>query len=105
MNFVNKGLVNPLSKFFKNQTVGVYKSSGRQTLPTSVDWRTKGIIGSIKNQGKCGSCWAFSTVSSLESFYSLKYKQNKTFSEQQLVDCVYTSRDISQDGPDGCQGS
>jgi C1A family cysteine protease len=56
------------------------------SLPASVDWRGKAVSG-VKNQGQCGSCWAFSTVGAMEGAYALKHGKIQTFSEQQLVDC------------------
>eukprot|EP00825_Cyclidium_porcatum_P042998 TRINITY_DN5_c0_g4_i3.p1 TRINITY_DN5_c0_g4~~TRINITY_DN5_c0_g4_i3.p1 ORF type:complete len:379 (+),score=76.15 TRINITY_DN5_c0_g4_i3:102-1238(+) len=60
---------------------------GLKDLPSSVDWRTQGAVTPIKDQGQCGSCWAFSTVFSLEGIYALKNQKLLSFSEQQLVDC------------------
>jgi len=64
--------------------------------PKEVDWTAKGIVSPVKNQGSCGSCWAFSAVGSLESQYAKKYGNLIEFSEQELVSC---------DNNDyGCQG-
>lgn len=64
--------------------------------PTELDWTAKGVVAPVKNQGSCGSCWAFSAVGSLESSYALKFGQLVEFSEQQLVSC--DTNDY------GCQG-
>lgn len=52
-----------------------------------IDWVSKGAVNPIKNQGQCGSCWAFSTVGTLESAYQISTGKLYSFAEQQLVDC------------------
>ena len=78
-----------------NEDLTAEFSTGRNTLldasnvPSQVDWRPTGHVSPVKNQGTCGSCWAFSTVSALESAFSIhdKTSQTKSLSVQYLVDC------------------
>ena len=58
-----------------------------QTLPASYDWRSLNGVTPIKNQGNCGSCWAFSTVGSMESQILLHGGGTVDLSEQYLVSC------------------
>jgi cathepsin L len=68
-----------------NQTMQLLNSTG---VPESKDWRQLGKITAVKDQGSCGSCWAFSAVGSMEGAYALSSNNLRTLSEQMLVDCV-----------------
>jgi C1A family cysteine protease len=68
-------------------------------VPATIDWRQKGAVNKIQDQGSCGSCWAFSSVASLEGAHWLATGKLEKFSEQQLVDCAYISY-----GNYGCNG-
>jgi len=57
-------------------------------LPTFIDWRQKGVVNEIKNQMSCGSCWAFSAISTVESAIAIKTGILFNLSEQQLVSCA-----------------
>jgi len=81
-----------------NQTIGskcTHRSVG--TVPTSIDWRTKGAVTNVKNQGQCGSCWAFSTTGAVEGAWKVSGKPLISVSEEELVQC-----DKGQD--EGCNG-
>ncbi|KAJ0785442.1 putative actinidain [Helianthus annuus] len=56
-------------------------------IPASMDWRKKNAVTPVKNQGQCGSCWAFSTVAAVEGINQIKTNKLVSLSEQQLVDC------------------
>jgi hypothetical protein len=65
--------------------------------PSSSDWRqTKGVVSGVKDQGQCGSCWAFATVEAIESQWVMAGHDQELFSTQQVISC-----DLVDGGCDG----
>ncbi|XP_020202433.1 cysteine proteinase COT44 [Cajanus cajan] len=74
-----------------------YTYDARDRLPVHVDWRLKGAVAPIKDQGSCGSCWAFSTIATVEAINKIVTGKFMSLSEQELVDCDRAYND-------GCNG-
>lgn len=76
---------NPPDDWWKN--VKFYFMDGSAGQPSSFDWRDEGGVTPVKDQGNCGSCWAFGTVAPLESAIKIREDITVDLSEQWLVSC------------------
>mmetsp|Transcript_20116 Transcript_20116/g.28288 ORF Transcript_20116/g.28288 Transcript_20116/m.28288 type:complete len:348 (+) Transcript_20116:21-1064(+) len=85
-----------------SSAVSAVQPEALKDLPTSVDWRTKGVVTPVKNQGQCGSCWTFSTTGCLEAHWCLHKNRDCSqwtgLAEQQLVDCAQAFNNFGCDG-------
>lgn len=73
------------------------------TLPTEVNWWTQNVVTAVKDQGRCGSCWAHAATETLESHVAINSGELYVLSTQQLVSCSPNSHDCG--GWGGCAGS
>uniref|UniRef100_A0A6B2L7P3 Peptidase C1A papain C-terminal domain-containing protein n=1 Tax=Arcella intermedia TaxID=1963864 RepID=A0A6B2L7P3_9EUKA len=74
----------------------------KQYEAADVDWRTKGAVTDVKDQGSCGSCWTFATAETLESWWFLAGHKLPVLSEQQIIDCTPNPNHCG--GTGGCEG-
>ena len=90
---------------FKDQYIGGFKSAGdlksevgsygcksfsssASGSPKSMDWRDKNVVNPVRDQGQCGSCWAFATTANAESVWAISSGELLDLSEEFLVDCA-----------------
>jgi len=91
------GYVAASQKYGALPHLGVHTHNGEK-LADSIDWTTQGAVTAVKDQGGCGSCWAFSSTGGLEGAWQVGTGQLTSMSEQYLVDCTTNA------GEGGCDG-
>ena len=101
--FINQNYINEFSLttshfFMNNLTDNLIQFNENESIPFHKDWRNEYKVSSVKNQLKCGACWAFSSSEAVESAWAIKHNQLYNLSQQELIDCSTTY------GNRGCNG-
>jgi cathepsin L len=76
---------------------------GKSQNPTRKDWREDGVVSAVKDQGGCGSCWAFAATECVESHYMIATKDEAILAPQYYVNCVVNDQQCG--GTGGCEGA
>ncbi|AES89768.1 putative fruit bromelain [Medicago truncatula] len=101
-DLTNEEFIASRNKFKGHMCSSITKTSTfkyeNASVPSTVDWRKKGAVTPVKNQGQCGCCWAFSAVAATEGIHKLSTGKLVSLSEQELVDC--DTKGVDQ----GCEG-
>lgn len=71
--------------------------------PDNLNWKNLSMTQNVYDQGSCGSCWAVATVSVLEAHYEIQHGKSRSFSVQELVNCVSNPKHCG--GKGGCDGA
>lgn len=80
-----------------------FKKVPVKSLPETVDWRLKGVVTPVKDQGGCGSCWTFASAETIESHLAINAGVLVELSEQQLTSCMPNPKECGGQG--GCKGA
>ncbi|KAK9267183.1 hypothetical protein L1049_009603 [Liquidambar formosana] len=86
----------PVDKMTTSQRRSMQGKTTSCDAPSSLDWRKKGVVTAVKDQGDCGSCWAFSSTGAMEGINAIVTGSLISLSEQELMDCDTTN--------EGCDG-
>lgn len=90
------GFIKSTGEYGGLKKLGTHHAAVDEQLAASLDWVSKGAVTPVKNQGSCGSCWAFSSTGALEGAWQIATGELVSLSEQQFVDCSILNH--------GCQG-
>jgi cathepsin L len=98
-HYDKRGFTSWLWNLFTNSSTDSNNNNNAGQTSSSFDWRSKNVVGSIKNQLNCGCCYAFASAAVFESLYAIKMKSTTVteLSPQQIADC-------SSNGNNGCNG-